>query len=42
MSGTQLTVPGSAQIKAQAFGLGFDLAGITTLGPPETAGEFDA
>lgn len=32
----------TAQIKAQAFGLGFDLAGITTLGPPETAGEFDS
>jgi epoxyqueuosine reductase len=28
-------------IKAQAFGLGFDLAGITTLGPVETAGAFD-
>jgi epoxyqueuosine reductase len=31
----------TAQIKAQAFGLGFDLVGISTLGPPETAGEFD-
>ena len=28
-------------IKAQAFGLGFDLAGITTLGPAETADAFD-
>jgi len=28
-------------IKAQAFGLGFDLAGIATLGPAETAGAFD-
>jgi len=28
-------------IKAQAFGLGFDLAGITTLGPAETAAAFD-
>ncbi|MFN2637380.1 MAG: tRNA epoxyqueuosine(34) reductase QueG [Gemmatimonadaceae bacterium] len=28
-------------IKAQAFGLGFDLAGITTLGPVETAPFFD-
>lgn len=28
-------------IKAQAFGLGFDLAGITTLGPMETANAFD-
>jgi epoxyqueuosine reductase len=29
-------------IKAQAYGLGFDLAGITTLGPAETAAAFDA
>ncbi|MEO8193311.1 MAG: tRNA epoxyqueuosine(34) reductase QueG [Gemmatimonadales bacterium] len=28
-------------IKAQAYGLGFDLVGITTLGPAETAGAFD-
>jgi len=28
-------------IKAQAFGLGFDLAGITTLGVAETAGAFE-
>ena len=28
-------------IKAQAFGLGFDLVGITTLGPMETAAHFD-
>lgn len=28
-------------IKAQAFGLGFDLAGITPLGPAETASAFD-
>ena len=35
-------MPGSSQAKAQAFGLGFDLAGVTTLGPPDTAGEFDA
>jgi epoxyqueuosine reductase len=28
-------------IKAQAYGLGFDLAGITTLGPAETAAAFD-
>jgi len=28
-------------IKAQAFGLGFDLVGITTLGPVETAAAFD-
>jgi epoxyqueuosine reductase len=29
-------------IKAQAFGLGFDLVGITMLGPVETAAAFDA
>jgi epoxyqueuosine reductase len=29
------------RIKAQAFGLGFDLAGITRLGPAETASAFD-
>src|SRR3954463_13986522 len=27
-------------IKAQAFGLGFDLVGITSLGPAETAAAF--
>jgi epoxyqueuosine reductase len=36
------TAPASAQIKAQAFGLGFDLAGIATLGAPDSAPEFDA
>ena len=30
-----------ARIKAQAFGLGFDLAGICALGPAETAHAFD-
>lgn len=30
-----------ARIKAEAFALGFDLAGITSLGPVETAGAFD-
>jgi epoxyqueuosine reductase len=29
------------RIKAQAYGLGFDLVGITTLGPAETARAFD-
>ncbi|HEU5174028.1 MAG TPA: tRNA epoxyqueuosine(34) reductase QueG [Gemmatimonadaceae bacterium] len=34
--------PGFASlVKAQAYGLGFDLAGITTLGPTETAAEYD-
>lgn len=31
----------SQMIKAQAYGLGFDLAGITRLGPAETADAFD-
>lgn len=30
------------RIKAQAYGLGFDLVGITTLGPAETAAAFEA
>lgn len=29
-------------IRAQAYGLGFDLVGITTLGPAETSAAFDA
>ena len=29
------------RLKAQAYGLGFDLAGIATLGPAATAGAFD-
>jgi epoxyqueuosine reductase len=29
------------RIRAQAYGLGFDLAGIATLGPAETAGAFE-
>ena len=28
-------------IKAQAYGLGFDLVGITTLGPAESAAAFN-
>ena len=32
----------SERVKAQAYGLGFDLAGITTLGPVETASAFEA
>jgi epoxyqueuosine reductase len=30
------------RLKAQAFGLGFDLVGITTLGAPATRAQFDA
>ncbi|MBX6332114.1 MAG: tRNA epoxyqueuosine(34) reductase QueG [Gemmatimonadaceae bacterium] len=30
------------RIRAQAYGLGFDLVGLTTLGPAETAAAFDA
>lgn len=36
-----LTASVESLIKAQAFGLGFDLAGIATLGPAETADAFD-
>lgn len=36
-----MTAPFEARLKAQALGLGFDLAGLTTLGPAETAGVFD-
>ena len=32
----------SERLKAQAYGLGFDLAGITTLGEPTTKDHFDA
>ena len=35
------TVSLESRIKAQAFGLGFDLAGICTLGPVDTADAFD-
>jgi len=30
------------RIRAQAYGLGFDLVGLTRTGPAQTAGEFDA
>ncbi|MFI5312428.1 MAG: QueG-associated DUF1730 domain-containing protein, partial [Gemmatimonadales bacterium] len=30
------------RLKAQAFGLGFDLAGVASLGPADSAREFDA
>ena len=36
-----LAVTLEARIRAQAYGLGFDLAGITTLGEPDTAAAFD-
>jgi epoxyqueuosine reductase len=35
------TVSLESRIKAQAFGLGFDLVGLCTLGPAETAAAFD-
>ena len=35
-----MSTPFEARLKAQALGLGFDLAGITTLGPVETAPAF--
>src|SRR5690348_12925562 len=41
-SSTSTVSPAFAEcVKAQAYGLGFDLAGITTLGPVETADAFD-
>ncbi|MFI5244802.1 MAG: tRNA epoxyqueuosine(34) reductase QueG [Gemmatimonadales bacterium] len=38
----RLAPPGAALVKAQALRLGFDLAGVTSLGPPDTVREFDA
>ena len=35
------TIPVENLIKAQAYGLGFDLVGITALGPAETAARFE-
>ncbi|MEP6765353.1 MAG: hypothetical protein ABJB66_13630, partial [Gemmatimonadaceae bacterium] len=32
----------SERLKAQAYGLGFDLAGIAQLGTPDTSAQFDA
>jgi epoxyqueuosine reductase QueG len=32
----------ASRVKAQAYGLGFDLAGIARLGPAETAAAFEA
>src|SRR5690348_3447394 len=39
--GRQQSMTFAERVKAQAYGLGFDLAGITTLGPVETADAFD-
>ena len=36
------TAERTQRLKAQAFGLGFDLVGITTLGEPATRTAFDA
>ena len=36
-----LASPLATRVKAQAYGLGFDLVGITSLGPAETASAFD-
>lgn len=36
------TLPIAELVKAQAYGLGFDLVGITSLGPAETARHFDS
>jgi epoxyqueuosine reductase len=42
LDGARPLAPSAAQVKAQAFGLGFDLAGVALLGLPDTAREFDA
>lgn len=44
MSGPPVAVSPTlaTQLKAQAYGIGFDLAGIATLGPADTAPEFDS
>jgi epoxyqueuosine reductase len=42
MSTVRYAAPPAGRLKAQAFGLGFDLAGITTLGPPDSVNAFDA
>src|SRR5204862_7124449 len=39
MSATSTSL--ETRLKAQAFGLGFDLAGVCSLGPADTAEEFD-
>jgi epoxyqueuosine reductase len=38
---TRLTTILETQIKAQAYGLGFDLVGITSLGPSDTSAAYD-
>lgn len=40
-NGVDQSVSMESLIKAQAYGLGFDLVGITALGPMETASRFD-
>jgi len=35
-------VPLATRLKAQAYGIGFDLAGIAALGPADTTAQFDA
>lgn len=41
MNDIRPAAPRAAQLKAQAYGLGFDLAGVATLGAPDSAREFD-
>jgi len=40
--GSRLSALGAGLVKAQAYGLGFDLVGIAALGPADTAAAFDA
>ena len=42
MNGAPRPEPDAARLKARAFGLGFDLVGIATLGEPDTAEAFNA
>ena len=42
IASTATPLPLAQRVKAQAYGLGFDLVGVTTLGPVETAHHFDA
>jgi epoxyqueuosine reductase len=39
-SGERVDAALTNRLKAQAYGMGFDLAGVTRLGPAESAGEF--
>ncbi len=42
MIGSDIDASLANRLKAQAYGVGFDLAGIARLGPAETASEFES